>query len=299
MLRRLRNQDSRGFREAIRALRVAWWFEHVRFDLNVKSAYAVGRLVQPWRYKSGTEHTNRWAKYARAGASPGPSTVSDAEVLSSRSAQIFRSCLWQTLDSSDTARFGTTLQGSLSNMRCTKARLRRLAHDDHVDALAALVFLLRKHSSDPNSHWPLRIGVAIYRWLLASSITPPVQEIRHELCAYFEDAIFSLARTRDIALAFSGEEFEDSRDLLIGLYTNLLPAPIGLAKRTFAIRLMHGDHGYFPRLLFAPHFAACSDHLIATTMIKSFSDAKAWARTQLSESSNVDVDRTWQVWNLL
>jgi|CXWL01.1.fsa_nt_gi hypothetical protein len=272
MLRRLRNQDSRGFREAIRALRVGWWFEHVRFDLNVKSAYAVGRLVQPWRYKSATEHTNRWAKYARAGASPGPSTVRDAEVLSSRSAQIFRSCLWRALDTSDAMGFSSAPQGSLSNTRCTKARLRRLAHDDHVDALAALVCLLRKHSSDPNSHWPLRIGVAIYRWLLASSITPPVQEIRHELCAYLNDTIFSLARTRDIALAFCSEEFEDSRDLLIGLYTNHLPAQIALAKRTLAIKLMYGEHGYFPRLLFAPHFAACSDNSKAKTVIKSFPD---------------------------
>lgn len=206
----------------IDVLRTSYWFEVLRHHLKVDTAYAVGKQVRPETYKKSPDndlyHHNLWARYAQGQQRPGPRTLKAAEGRVPVAGLAFRHPLWEALNTSRSiAASGDALFRRLHphvqraifepkalefqqyRRRPTLQRcLNLLESYAGLDALCALVILLREAQAAERADETLAIGRSLYHMQLMLSCQNKIAQLALALAIYLETIIYPLANDGEV-----------------------------------------------------------------------------------------------------
>lgn len=228
-----------GIGAAVNVLRVAAWFEALRSRTGQKSAYGVGKCVQPHTYRPRNggrwpQHNNLWAKYARGLHLPGPETMAAAERVASGSSGTLHAAAWEAFDVSapiggggDTLlrklRFGVQRAvymarplalGKVVRRSGSQLSLRMLEDQADLDSLAALVVLLREAHEAGDGDRALEIGKSLHKSLLIVTITSHFSALWAEFFEFLKRLIFPMASDGNVAFDLDIDEFGAQRKYL-------------------------------------------------------------------------------------
>ncbi|RDS83603.1 hypothetical protein DWU98_04520 [Dyella monticola] len=211
-------------RHAIDVLACGAWFEEVRLETRERTAYAVGKKIQPHTYKSARgdqapHHHNLWSKYARGLIRPGDETVKAASRVAPQTEDILTTHAWLALDVSHplqdkgnellrALRLG--VQQAVFNPNYIEFRryvrrptlgrtLKMLEVRADLDSVAAIVILLRESHEAGDRAKALTLGESLHNVLLMAAISTPLLCIRFELMLFFKYRIFPMASSEEIA----------------------------------------------------------------------------------------------------
>jgi len=211
-------------RDAINVLACGGWFEAVRLAARERTAYAVGKKVQPHTYKSkcgdrAPYHNNVWVRYAHGLVRPGSETVKAASLIAPAAGDVLTAHAWSALDVGQPIRDkGDELLRSLRVgvqeaifdptymkmgryvRRPTLGRtLRMLEVRADMDGVAAIVVLLREAHNAGDRAKAFTIGQSLHDALLMAAMSTPLLCLRLELFEFFIDRIFPMASHDEIA----------------------------------------------------------------------------------------------------
>jgi hypothetical protein len=271
IIKLLSSSGPRVARKVIDVLKTGCWFEVMRDRVCQCTAYKVGKCVQPDTYKSKEGdrwpyHHNLWVKYAKGLRKPGSETLKAASRVASSAGAIFAASAWRAFDNDNAlGRCGDELLRSLRmgvqlalfdprelrfgryvrrpTIRRTLAMLERTVD---IDAIAAMVILLREAHESGDRDKSFVIGHSLHAALLMASITSHFAYLREELFEFFIQRIFPMAFTDEIAFELDrGVMCEQAHLLQLTLCAltrkTLLVIKEGATKELRG--LFHGDLG--------------------------------------------------------
>ena len=199
-------------RDDVYVISTALWFEKIRSELNLPSPYAVERHLEP--HANGTvRHDNNWAKYAIGRRRPGNARVEKIDIKIPGTARFLKHPLWDILRKTfvsalEIEAWIRTLDGDIQtillrkNQRknpdmatggpvVTKTQLDMLKRRAGLDALAALILLVRKATLHGQSEIALKICDYIYQVLLITCLLSPFRLLVREIFDCFQRRVFA------------------------------------------------------------------------------------------------------------
>lgn len=231
-------------RDDIYVISTALWFEMIRSECNLPSPYAVEQHLEPNSIRSrgdGTvSHDNNWAKYAIGRRRPGSARVERVEIKIPGTARLLKHPLWDilrkpSLSALETEVWIRMLDGDVQTILlrknqqrgpdttvidriATKTQLDMLKRRAGLDALAALVILVRKATRLGQSEMGLKICDYIYQVLLVTCLFSPFRLLAREIFDCFQRRVFSGVQHNDIEIdvaAFDCRAFVELLDLAV------------------------------------------------------------------------------------
>lgn len=186
--------SDRNLRRALDILRTAHWFEHLLFTGSARTAYALGKLIQPDTYRKNQNadrfNHNLWPKYAVGKHVPSAAVLDRAEAVVQDSRSAFDHVLFDALD--PTQNIGTRgnalirrthpgvqhaifearplMRGTFRRRSSWRRAASAVAAIGDLDAVAALVVMVREaaESNDPKRAHAL--GELLQRAFLIASL---------------------------------------------------------------------------------------------------------------------------------
>lgn len=238
--------DPGGKKRAVGVLRVADWFEDLRRRTDRISAYAVGKRVTPDTYIDGSDgvaamHHNQWAKYGRGSRLPEKDTLALAEKAYPGSSRRLTAAAWDileldsplgdrevpllrtlSLDVQEAVFVRASLKGAQEPKRRPLPQVLRSLHCvAGLDALAALVVMLRAAHEGKRTDEAFAIGRALHSVLLIAATRRPCLMIASELFEFFRLAIFPMANTDAISFDLDLDEFLAQRNIVCAMKSGL------------------------------------------------------------------------------
>lgn len=223
--------EPTGIAGAIEVLRVGYWFECLRRRLGERSAYAVGKRVQPDTYRKPSDahdgyHHNLWARYATGRVIPGADTVRTTDALVPGSAAVLVLPFWDTLNVNRSIgaagdqllrQLRPAVQEAVFDRRSLDmGRYRRRSSLRHtltmlesradLESVAALVVLLREADEVGNRKRALQIGQSLYLTLLMACSCNPLADLQPELFEFLIRCVFPKANDGEVALDLDRDE---------------------------------------------------------------------------------------------
>lgn len=222
----------------------ALWFEMIRSELDLPSAYAVEQHLEPHAIHpkgDGTvNHDCNWAKYAIGNRGPRSARVEKVEIEVPGTARLLKHPLWNILRKPalsviETEVWIRTLDGdvqaillrknqhrnpdmTVSGPVVSKAQLDMLKRRAGLDSLAALVILARKATRQGQSDTALKICDYIYQVLLITCLLSPFRLLVREMFDCFQRRVFSGIQHNDIKIdvvAFDCKAFVELLDYAV------------------------------------------------------------------------------------
>jgi len=204
----------------------ALWFEMIRSELGLPSAYAVEHHLEPHAIHpkgDGTvKHDCNWAKYAIGDRGPRNARVEKVEIEVPGTTRLLKHPLWDilrkpSLSALETEIWIRTLDGDIQAILLrkneqrnqnvmargpvvTKVQLDMLMRRAGLDALAALVILVRKATRLGQSEMALKICDHIYQVLLITCLLPPFRLLVREIFDCFQRRVFSGIQHNDVGI---------------------------------------------------------------------------------------------------
>jgi len=212
----LRQDDVDGTFKALRSLRIIVWFERLLTLSGEKTAYAVGKLIQPEVYgktKNGTIYRhNLWPKYARGKHLPHKALIERAEQKFPGSSTILDHVIFEALDlsrpiSQSTSRLLQRLRFEVQAAVYEEAMLKldlfvrknfsfemidEISSCAHIDAVAAFVILYREACEVETIAPIFSLGEGLYRNLLVVAVMSLNAPFGKELAAVVGQYVFAL-----------------------------------------------------------------------------------------------------------
>lgn len=219
------SETAKAMKKALNVLRTGAWFEELRARLGQSTAYGLGRTLQPHTYRAGVHHHNLWAEYASGKHRPGPETVRACELAFPRSSDLLEDAGWDLLDihrlvglqgDALLKRLRPAIQnavfderalivGRYVRRRAPNQPLHRLEGQAGLQAVAAMVVLLREAHEAGNRSRAFEIGRSLHRTLLMAVIATRLSGVALEVFEFFIRHIFPMAADKEIALDLDGQ----------------------------------------------------------------------------------------------
>ncbi len=260
--------SAEGNRRAIGLLRTSFWFTELMRRWGTHTPYALGKKLEPETYKknlAGEAYShNLWPKYARGDVIPSRKRLLSVNRADPGSLADYDHLLFDVVDPSMPVgshadawlqRLPRRVQGALyvreAGMRyrrrtCTARVLKTLEESASLDALAAIIVLLREAHDAGMADLAFEIGLSTYRSLLIVG-TMRYGAIAPELSHAAMRLVFPLASSGHRKLWASDRLMDDQRTTLayarneLGSRGFIQPDP--KSEVAAAVQMMRGRFG--------------------------------------------------------
>ena len=300
---------------AINVLRVGYWFESLRQQTNHRTAYGVGKEIQPDTYKQGVDgdayHHNVWVKYAQGLHVPGPHTIQAGDRWLAGSGECLGSAAWKTLNTYHRLDGrGDALMRHLQvgvqqavydrrqlavgryKRRASLSRtLEMLEAQADLDGIAALILLLREANEAEDRKKSFQIGRSLHANLLMAGCSLPLSGIFPELLDFLSLQIFPLASGTEVAFNLDRHEMTQLSRLFLTTIQQLEDREqievVNHGPKREWHKLLLGKFGFDLKFAFAPRLklihAVNDSSEAARAEVASRRVVKEWAMGVLRE----------------
>lgn len=319
--------------DPVEVLRRQYWFEGLRLETGLKTAYALEKHFEPnsFKEKAGVSfYRNKWRNYERGLNTPNSRLVDLVEVRQPGSAGELRHVLWELLrEDCRVAHRGDALlrqlrpevqaimfrrrvtQGGMSQYErepCSQRLCQQLERRADLDVLACLVILIREAVETFQIQQMEMLHRSLFNVLLMLGASLQARKIATRLFALFRDRIFALAATPYRRFSMSIDEYLHATftlNLVVYRLKHVSKPDMHWPERVRLMRkVLAGGYGFDLKFALCPSYVldASSGPVPSAVLDKLESDAIlrrwGWSSVTSDQPEPMPPPRIWEALKL-